>query len=67
MALIKLGILKINKILCFKKTMIMKNNQGLMDKLIIALILIRVICNKTWLKRIVIGMKEDKSKVEMEV
>jgi len=67
MAQIKLGILKINKILCFKKTMIMQNNQGWMDKLLIALISIRVISNKTWLIRISIGMKEDKSMPEMEV
>jgi len=67
MAQIKLGILKINKILCFKKIMIMKNNQGLMDKLLIALISIRVISSKTWLIRIAIGMKEDKSMAEMEV
>lgn len=67
MAQIRLGTLRINRILCFKKAMIMKSNQGLMVQLWIILISIKVICNSHWLIRIMIAMKEDKSRGGMKV
>lgn len=45
----------------------MKNNKGLMAQLWIAQISIKVICNSPWLIRIMIDMKENKNRAEMEV
>jgi hypothetical protein len=63
----RLVTLKINKIPCFKKAMIKKNNKDLMGQSWIVQISIKVIYNNHWSIRITNDMKEDKSRVEMGV